>query len=241
VLTAAALLEFAEAGVDAAVVEAGLGGRHDATNVLDAPVVLLTNVALDHTDVLGETRQAIAAEKLAVVRPGAVAVLPDDEFAELLPEAHVIVGGPIEAVEAFTGRRPAEAPLVALPGRLEQRGDRELWDGAHNPDGVDWLLARLPETDYTVVASILRDKDVDGMLERLSRAGRRLVATTSTNPRALPADELGRRAERWFEAVDVELDPHDALARARERPPVLVTGSLYLLTDLATREDLRVE
>src|SRR5215210_556445 len=53
VLTAAALAAFAEAGVDAAVVEAGLGGRHDATNVLDAPVVLLTNVALDHVDVLG--------------------------------------------------------------------------------------------------------------------------------------------------------------------------------------------
>jgi dihydrofolate synthase / folylpolyglutamate synthase len=240
-LTAAALLEFAEEGVDAAVVEAGLGGRHDATNVLDAPVVLLTNVGLDHTDVLGETREAIAAEKLAVVRAGAVAVLPDLEFASLVPDALVIVGGAAEAAEAFTGRRPAGTALVALPGRLEQRGEQELWDGAHNPDGIEWLLARLPEPDYTIVASILRDKDVDGMLERLARAGRRLVATTSSNPRALPAEELGVRAERWFEAVEVEPDPHDALARARERPPVLVTGSLYLLTDLATREDLRVE
>src|SRR5437764_8497714 len=67
VLTAAAFAEFREQGVDAAVVEAGLGGRYDATNVIDAPVVLLTNVGLDHTDVLGETREAIAEEKLAVV------------------------------------------------------------------------------------------------------------------------------------------------------------------------------
>ena len=57
-LTAAALLAFAEAGVDAAVVEAGLGGRHDATNVLRTRVVVLTSVALDHMDVLGETREA---------------------------------------------------------------------------------------------------------------------------------------------------------------------------------------
>ena len=57
ILTAAALLEFAEAGVDVAVVEAGLGGRHDATNVLRSRVVVLTNVALEHVDVLGDTRE----------------------------------------------------------------------------------------------------------------------------------------------------------------------------------------
>ena len=81
-VTAAALAEFAEAGVDAAVVEAGLGGRPDATNVLGAPVVVLTNVALEHVDVLGETREAIAEEKLAVVRPGAQVVLGEPEWEE---------------------------------------------------------------------------------------------------------------------------------------------------------------
>src|SRR5262245_9549710 len=80
VLTAAALAEFASRRIDVAVVEAGLGGRFDATNVLDAPVVVLTNVALDHTDVLGETREAIAGEKLAVVTPGAVVVLGEPEW-----------------------------------------------------------------------------------------------------------------------------------------------------------------
>src|SRR5436305_10782898 len=78
-LTAAALLAFADAGVDVAVVEAGLGGRHDATNVLDTRVVVLTNVALDHMEVLGSTREEIAQEKLAVVQPGTVVVLGDRE------------------------------------------------------------------------------------------------------------------------------------------------------------------
>ncbi|TML07703.1 MAG: dihydrofolate synthase, partial [Actinobacteria bacterium] len=73
-LTAAALTEFAVAEVDVAVVEAGLGGRLDATNVLDAGVVVLTNVSLDHTDVLGDTREQIAKEKLAVVTPGETVV-----------------------------------------------------------------------------------------------------------------------------------------------------------------------
>src|SRR5215203_2617814 len=81
-LTAAAFAEFAAADVEVAAVEAGLGGRLDATNVLDAGVVVLTNVALDHTDVLGTTREQIAAEKLAVVRPGARVVLGEPEWQE---------------------------------------------------------------------------------------------------------------------------------------------------------------
>jgi dihydrofolate synthase / folylpolyglutamate synthase len=74
-LTAAALWELARREVEVAVVEAGLGGRHDATNVLDAEVVVLTNVGLEHTRWLGPTLVDIAREKLAVVRPGATLVL----------------------------------------------------------------------------------------------------------------------------------------------------------------------
>ena len=80
-LTAAAFVAFREAEVEAAAVEAGLGGRHDATNVLDATrVVVLTNVSLEHTEVLGSTREAIAAEKLAVTRPGCTVVVGEPEW-----------------------------------------------------------------------------------------------------------------------------------------------------------------
>ena len=70
VLTVAALLALAGSGVEAVALEAGLGGRLDATNVVDAPVVVLTNVALEHTQVLGDTREAIFAEKAAVIKGG---------------------------------------------------------------------------------------------------------------------------------------------------------------------------
>ena len=72
VLTVAALLAFAESGVEAVALEAGLGGRLDATNVVDAPVVVLTNIALEHTEVLGGTRELIFAEKAAVIKGGDV-------------------------------------------------------------------------------------------------------------------------------------------------------------------------
>ncbi|MBK5230913.1 MAG: bifunctional folylpolyglutamate synthase/dihydrofolate synthase, partial [Thermoleophilia bacterium] len=74
-VTAVALVAFRSAGVDVAVVEAGLGGRLDATNVLGRSLVqVLTGVGIDHTEYLGDTIEAIAREKLAVVRSGAALV-----------------------------------------------------------------------------------------------------------------------------------------------------------------------
>jgi dihydrofolate synthase/folylpolyglutamate synthase len=232
-LTAAALSHFAEAGVNVAVVEAGLGGRLDATNVVDAEVVLLTNVALEHTEVLGDTIEQIAKEKLAVAHAARVVVISDNSFESFLPSrARVVQGAAREAAEAFLGR-PIEAEVeVSLPGRLERRGD-EVWDGAHTPEAVDWLLERLHAREHVLCVSILADKRVDELVERLAHAGRTLVATRSSNPRALPEDELAARAENHFDHVEAIADPHEALARARALgAPVLVTGSLYLLADL---------
>ena len=236
VLTAAALAQFADAAIDVAVVEAGLGGRWDATNVLDARVVVLTNVALEHTDVLGDTREAIAREKLAVAKAGAVVVLGEPEWARLVPDNEVVVGGAREAAAAFLGRPVERDVEVALPGRLEWRGPDEVWDGAHNPMGLEWQAERLPRREWTIVASVMADKDVESMLERMGRVGRTLIATRSSNPRSLDEKELARRAEPYFEHVESESDPVLALRRARELGPVLATGSLYLLADLSKAE-----
>ena len=248
VLTAAALVAFRAAGVAAASVEAGLGGRHDATNVLDGTrVVVLTNVSLEHTDVLGTSREAIAAEKLAVTRSGCTVVLGEPEWEEAARAAgaeRIVVaegGSPelaAEAARAFLGKDVdlAALELVHLPGRLERRGDGEVRDGAHNLEGVRWLVERLRPEEFTVVASILGDKDVDRMVEQLSGVGHRFVATRSSNERALPAEELATRARPFFASVETRDDPAEALALAHTLgEPVLVTGSLYLLADLEER------
>jgi dihydrofolate synthase/folylpolyglutamate synthase len=251
VLTAAALAEFAAAAVDVAVVEAGLGGRHDATNVLGSPVQVLTNVALEHTEVLGSTRDAIAGEKLAVVQQGAIVVLGEPEWETLAREngaARIVHAGrsnlalALAAAEAFLGG-PVDGHVdVHLAGRLERVGEDplEIWDGAHNLAGLAYLLPRLPTARYVVVASILADKDVEGMLAALSVLGDRLVATSSSNDRALSAADLARRAAPFFARVDAIESPVESLRQARALgEPVLVTGSLYLLADLAKDESVR--
>jgi dihydrofolate synthase/folylpolyglutamate synthase len=252
-LTAAAFADFAARDVQVAAVEAGLGGRHDATNVVAAPVVVLTNVSLDHTDVLGETRELIAAEKLAVVRPGAVVVTGEPEWAELArAEGATRVDHPGRsalalagaAAEAYLAQPLAHIPQHAeeLPGRLERVGDRplEIHDGAHNLAGVAWLLPRLPDRTFTLVASILADKDVDSMLRALAQRADTLVATRSSNARAIPADELAAIARPHFARVESIPEPHAArlrgIALAGPEGAVLVAGSLYLLADLARDE-----
>jgi len=74
ILTSAALYYFARAGIDLLVCEVGLGGRLDSTNVLDLGVSVITNIALDHTQYLGSTLEAIAAEKAGILKPESIAI-----------------------------------------------------------------------------------------------------------------------------------------------------------------------
>ena len=128
-LTAAAFLALAEAGVEACVVEAGLGGRHDATRVVNARVVGLTNVGLDHQRVLGDTREVILAEKLAVLERGAalcVGVVDDALYAQAAELAET-AGATCERVGAGAGEGlPLPAAYLRDDAALALRL-AELW------------------------------------------------------------------------------------------------------------------
>ena len=121
-LTAGALGMFAAVGLSWAILEAGLGARHDATSVVRPDTVVLTNVPIDHTKYLGETLEAIAEEKLASLRPGATLFLGTDEarIIDLAHSACLRVGAklvlPGEAGEntLVSGLAPYEADDVRL-------------------------------------------------------------------------------------------------------------------------------
>lgn len=117
-LTAAAFSELAAREVDVAVIEAGLGGRYDATNVLPSTVQVLTNVGLEHTRWLGPTVRDIAREKLAVVRDGATLVVGPGLHPDALAEAR--------ETAARRGARLVVAPAepdvdLAAPGAYQRR------------------------------------------------------------------------------------------------------------------------
>lgn len=107
VMTLLAFLHFAEERVDRAVVEVGLGGRFDATNVLEPDVAIITMVGLDHTDRLGDTVEKIAFEKAGIIRPG----------------QHVITGA-------------QGAALQVIEQVARERGVARLWRLGHEIDVV---------------------------------------------------------------------------------------------------------
>jgi dihydrofolate synthase / folylpolyglutamate synthase len=171
-LTAAAFDELARREVEVAVVEAGLGGRWDATNVLDAGVCVLTNVGLEHTRWLGPTIGDIAREKLAVVPAGATLVLGEADAevralaeatgARIVPPAEddvplqgyqrqnfrvALAAARAQIGEIGAGTVAEVAGRVRVPGRLQQVGEAPLTilDGAHNPSGMSALAAALPD------------------------------------------------------------------------------------------------
>jgi dihydrofolate synthase/folylpolyglutamate synthase len=88
-VAAAAFSWFADVAVDAAVVEVGLGGRYDATNVADADVAIVTNVGLDHVEFIGPTVEDIAREKAGIIKPGSHLVLgeTDPDLASIFERA----------------------------------------------------------------------------------------------------------------------------------------------------------
>jgi dihydrofolate synthase / folylpolyglutamate synthase len=272
-LTAAALSELARQEVEVAVVEAGLGGRWDATNVLDAPVVVLTNVGLEHTRWLGPTVEDIAREKLAVVHEGGDGVTlvlgdvpPSVEALATATGARVVRPGDAgvalpgyqrtnfavaaAAAQALAGpldpARLAEAAARSqVPGRLQVVAEAPLtiYDGAHNPSGMEALAGALPdavgERPVVGVVAILDDKDATGMLRALLPNLAGAVFTASRNPRSLPPATLASlAAQLGGPPSEVEPDPVRAVARARELAgpggAVVATGSIYLVAHLLT-------
>ena len=110
ILTVAAFLHFSDEGVDVAVVEVGMGGTWDSTNVINSDVAVLTNVDLDHVSILGTTVAQIARDKVGVFRPGAIAVVAT---------SHAVV---VEIAQE------ASAELAAALWRLDQEFELERND-----------------------------------------------------------------------------------------------------------------
>ncbi len=302
--TAAAFLIFADARVNVAVIEVGLGGRFDATNVITPVAAAITTIDFDHERHLGTTIAAIAREKAGIAKPGVPLVVGDvpDEALHVIEgmarhagapvtrarhdtsvtaapdRGHILLTartpvaeyGPLrlglagahqagnalvairllEAWGAVTGMQvPSQAVSAALaevrwPARLEwlrhpASGARVLIDAAHNPAGARALAEYLGQTGasgFTLVTSVMADKNVAGVLGPLLPYVRRVVATAANLPRATAPAELAAQVTALGPAdlvVDVVAEPAAAVAHALALPaPVLLTGSIYLVGPL---------
>ena len=191
----AALFCFKQAAVDVAVLEIGLGGRLDAFNIVDADIAVITNIGIDHTDWLGDTRELIGAEKAGILRPGQTAVLGPDlpasvlEPARRLPRKRLRVGREIEY-----DANPDGTWGLSIDGRTFD----DLPRGRFPIVNAALALAAAGEVCpvYAVMARAAIDRAwMPGRCEEIECGGRRWVVDVAHNPlgAAWLRGELSRR------------------------------------------------
>jgi dihydrofolate synthase/folylpolyglutamate synthase len=247
ITTAMALVHFAEAGVDAAIVETGLGGRFDATNVLVPAVCAITPIALEHRKQLGRTLGAIAREKAGILKCGVPAVSAAQEHAarDVLARRARTVGAPL----AFLGRDfhagPVSEGIFDYKGfAFRLPGLRCGLAGSHQIGNAALALAaceRLAESGVAIGPEAMRRGVAaarwPGRLEIILRDGTgrpRVVVDGAHNPAAARAitDALPRAfSYRRLLLVSAAMADKDlgALTRALSRE-VLRTGGLVIAT-----------
>jgi len=150
--TLAALLIFAEQSVDIAILEVGLGGRLDSVNVVDTDVAVITNIAIDHVDYLGDTRELIGYEKAGVMRSNIPCVCGDiDPPESLIKHAHTI-GALLEFVSQ------------PYSGALSLHGDHQRQNAALAALCIHQLQTRFPIDEHTLCQG-LKSTQLDGRFQ----------------------------------------------------------------------------
>jgi dihydrofolate synthase/folylpolyglutamate synthase len=234
-MTAMAFLQFQRRQVDAAIIEVGLGGRLDATNVVQPEVTVITSIGLDHIAELGGTVALIAREKAGIIKPGRPVVI-----GRLPPEAERVVrevaaqaGSPVQAVREVFGEDLAGYPTTNLEGdyqrwnaatatlvaRVFLQGGARCPQRASHPqanaapkrvEGNALHLQQPGELTDAIIARGLQHVNWPGRWQRTTLGGRPLILDASHNPEG--AAVLEQNLQR--------------LVAATGRPPVIIAGAL---------------
>ena len=176
-MTAMAFLHFARRGCDIGVLEVGLGGRLDATNVVTPEVAVITSIAMDHAEILGDTLEKIAGEKAGVIKPGVPVVL-----GRMPAEAEATIRrvAAEKRVRVISVQEEYGADLARYP-HTNLEGDYQRWNAATATLAARALGARWRVTDEAIDRG-LAHVDWPGRWQRVQLGGRRLILDASHNP-----------------------------------------------------------
>ena len=176
-MTGAAFLQFARKQVDVGLIEVGLGGRFDATNVVEPEVAVITSIGLDHCDMLGDTLAQIAFEKAGIIKPGRPVVVGrvDSEAMAVIERVAGERGAPLHSVEREFGAELAGYPTTNL------EGDYQRWNAA-----TATLVARLMPACWRVtdevVARGLQQVTWPGRWQRIQVGATLAILDATHNP-----------------------------------------------------------
>jgi dihydrofolate synthase/folylpolyglutamate synthase len=255
ITTALAFLYFAEQKVDCAIIETGLGGRLDATNVITPCLSIITSISLEHTEILGSTLDEITHEKAGIIKKHVAVIIGptvDSNIIASYTDLYFPISGDFKdykeenraiALEAmhFLPVRPEHWPqaLDALPScRFEETmlGHRKIiFDVAHNPAGIE-KLCQLLEGRYEIIIAISSTKDLERCLEPLIPFAKNWFPVSAQNGRSYNADVLEKQLLKMnvpSEKIHLEASVTEAMQNALTISdlPVLVCGSFFIMAE----------
>ena len=170
--TLAALIIFAEANIDLAILEVGLGGRLDSVNVVDSDVSVITNVAIDHTDYLGDTREKIGREKAGVMRTSRPCICGDQDP----PQSLLAYAKEIETPVTFVSE--------GYKGEIGLEGAHQRINAAVAIETVKKLLSQFPVSEEMISEGI-RKASIKARFEKRYIADKTVVLDVAHNPAAV--------------------------------------------------------
>ena len=242
-LTAIMYNYFADKKVDYAVVECGMGGFEDATNVEDSNIAVITSVALDHTAFLGNTLEEIAYQKAGIIKENGTCVLyPNPATEHIFEKVCKEKNAKLIKVHDFQSCMQnnlntvtevlkllgihADIVLFNLPARKEKIGN-VLLDGGHNADAAKFLESSI--SNEVAVIGMMADKDIDAYLSIVAPKCKKIITTTPNNPRAISAEKLKKLAEKYCDNVVAMENPLEAV---QQKNVTLVCGSFFLAREV---------
>ncbi len=211
-LTAMAFHHFRAVGAEVQVVEVGLGGRLDSTNILDPAVSVITSISLDHVATLGGTLEEIASEKAGIIKPGrpVVSAPQRPEVLDVFRDAARRRGAPLIEVDVDDAvvsgvQRTLSAQKITIRGMngsydvdLPLLGDHQLENAAIAVASVETLAGQGVPVSPDAIVKGIRQVRWPGRLEILSRAGPTVVVDGAHNPHSMA--RLVEAVRSYFEA-----------------------------------------
>jgi dihydrofolate synthase/folylpolyglutamate synthase len=250
-LTVIAYLYFKEKKVGFAILETGLGGRLDATNTCNPLLTIITNISLEHTDILGSTIQQIAKEKAGIIKNNIPIItnaskqplkiiknIAKQKKAKLI-KAKNNVKTNLKGIFQIENAKTASTALKQLkikqsaikkglnkvkwPGRFELK-NKILLDCAHNPDGIKALMKSIKNKNLTIIFGAMRDKNIKEMAKFLKY--KKIILTKIKIAKARTPKQM----KKYFKNPILTNNLKQAINEAKKyNNQILITGSIYLI------------
>ena len=283
ITTGLAFRWFADSKVDVAVIECGLGGRLDSTNIITPVLSVITSIGLDHCALLGNTLPEIAAEKAGIMKPGVPCVVGEtnpetapvfdasakgplvyaDKAKPQLWERHkeilaaMDLLAPVQrknlrtvlcALELLQQEFPGDqdkfiygiehtAALMHFHGRWERLQEKPLViaDIGHNAHALasNFKALKATKRPLIIVYGIMADKDLDSIIPLMPRKARYIFVAPDT-PRALPAEEIQKRAKGLKDTIiapSVKAGIKMAMNEATDDTIIYIGGSTFVVAE----------